>query len=78
MTHFQNIVGGQKRLDFQFEKKSDTCNVKWQYMMANYEIAEFIAAIIRLYRRFSQTKNLEENLGYSVVFLISKLKGFEF
>ena len=41
MSHLQNIVNG-------LDKKEAHCNVKWQFMMANYEIVEFIAIMKRL------------------------------
>ena len=44
-SHLQNILGvSQKEILY-------NCNVKWQFMMANYEIAEFIA-IMQVIRTF--------------------------
>ena len=53
-------------------------------MMANYEIVEFIALMQRLTNLWISSESaghkqrkLKENLGY-ILFLISKLTGFEF
>ena len=46
MTQLQSIVGD-------FEEKKGHCNAKLLFMMANYEIVEFIAIMQRLIDKFT-------------------------
>ena len=49
MTHLQNFVGGLEKKWGNYK----VTNVKWQFMVANYEIVEFIAVIQRLIDNFT-------------------------
>ena len=48
MTHLQNRVGALKRIVY------GHCNVKLQFMMANYEIDEFIVVLQDLIENFNK------------------------